>query len=164
MAAASARSSSSAFTTILAAWLTCGVLDGCSALVQSWYLSNKPLTALRPGRVFQGVAYGILGPDTYNRGASSIAMGIAIHFLVALVAAIVFYALSRYIPFMIEQALLSGVLYGIGVHLFMQYVVIPMSVIGKRPFNGRVFFSGLIIHMIVVGPSISLMTRKYSRW
>lgn len=144
---------------ILAAGLTCFTLDGCSALVQSWYLSGK---TPNPMRVFQGVAYGILGPDTYKDGVSSFLLGLAVHLCVAMVAAAVFYGLSRTIPFLIKRALISGVLYGVAVHLFMQYVVIPMSVIGKRPFNARVFFSGLIIHMIVVGPSIALMTKKYS--
>jgi uncharacterized membrane protein YagU involved in acid resistance len=156
-------SSSRASRAILAAGLTCFVLDGCSALVQSWYLINKGISAVRPERVFQGVAYGILGPDTYKQGASSALLGVGIHLMVALTAAAVFYALSRAIPFLLKQALLSGVLYGIAVHLFMQFVVIPLSVIGRRPINMRSFVSGLVIHMIVVGPSIALTIRKYSR-
>jgi hypothetical protein len=147
----------------LAAGLTCFVLDGCSALVQSWYLSGKPISAVRPERVFQGVAYGILGPDTYKQGASSALLGVGIHLLVALGAAAVFYALSRAIPFLIKRALLAGVLYGVAVHLVMQFVVIPLSVIGRRPINMRSFVSGLIIHMIVVGPSIALTVRRFSR-
>lgn len=145
---------------ILAAGLTCFTLDGLSALIQSWYLTGK---TPNPMRVFQGVAYGILGPDTYKHGVSSFLLGLAVHLSVAMVAAAVFYALSRMIPFLIDQALISGVLFGVAVHLFMQWVVVPMSVIGKRPFNARSFYSGLIVHMIVVGPSIALTIKKYSK-
>ena len=140
---------------ILAAGLTCFVLDGCSALIQSWYLSGK---TPNPERVFQSVAFGLLGPDTYKMGVSSFLLGLLVHLIVAMGAATVFYALSRFVPFLIDQALIAGVLYGAAVHFFMQYATIPLSKIGPRPFNARSFYSGLIIHVIVVGPSIALMT------
>jgi len=145
---------------ILAAGLTCFVLDGCSALIQSWYLSGK---TPNPMRVFQGVAYGILGPDTYKQGVTSFLLGLSVHLLVALTAAAVLYLLSRFVPALLDQALIVGPLYGAAVHLFMQYAVIPMSKIGSRPFNARVFYSGLIIHVLVVGPSIALTTAAVLR-
>jgi hypothetical protein len=140
---------------ILAAAFTCFALDGLSALVQSWILSGK---TPNPERVFQSVAFGILGPDTFKLGTRSFLLGLLVHFTVALGASIVFYTMSRALPFLIEQALVSGVLFGIGVHLIMQFIVIPMSLIGRRPFNTKAFVTGLIIHMIVVGPSIALTT------
>jgi hypothetical protein len=64
---------------------------------------------------------------------------------------------------MIEQAVLCGVLFGVLVHVFMNFVVIPLSAIGRRPFNTRSFVVQLLVHVIVVGPSIALTVRYYSR-
>lgn len=143
-----------ALRTILVAGLICGVLDGLSALA---------LSAGRFVRLFQFLASGLLGPRSFEGGTATVALGVAVHFSVALGAATVFYFASRAMPFMIEQALLCGVAFGVLVHVFMNFVVIPLSAIGRRPFNFRSFTVQLLIHMIVVGPSIALTIRHYSR-
>jgi hypothetical protein len=74
---------------------------------------------------------------------------------------------NRYIPFLIDPsvhiALLAVVAYGIAVHLFMQFAAIPLSAIGPRPFVTRNFVAQLIVHIVVVGPTIALTVRSYSR-
>ncbi len=93
-----------ALRTILMAGLICGLLDGLSAIA----LSNG-----RWVRLFQYLASGSLGPRAFEGGMATVALGIAAHFTVALGAAGVFYWASRALPFMIEQALLCGVVFGI---------------------------------------------------
>jgi hypothetical protein len=143
-----------ALQVILIAGLTCGVLDGLSAVA---------LTSGRWMRVFQFVASSILGPDSFQGGVATALVGIAIHFLVALSATAIYYSVSRRIPILMDRALLFGVLYGVSIHLFMTFVAIPMSRIGPRPLVLRSFLLQLAVHMIVVGPTIALMIRRYSR-
>jgi len=143
-----------ALRTILVAGLICGTLDGLCAL---------GLSAGRFVRLFRFLASGLLGPKAFEGGMATVALGIAVHFSVALGAAAVFFWASRALPFMIEQAVLCGVLFGVLVHVFMNFVVIPLSAIGRRPFNARAFVMQLLVHMIVVGPSIALTVRYYSR-
>jgi hypothetical protein len=143
-----------ALQVILIAGLTCGVLDGLSAV------------ALAKGqwmRVFQFVASSILGPGSFQGGVGTASVGIAIHFLVALSATTIYYFVSRRVPVLIDQALLSGILYGVTIHLFMTFVAIPMSRTGSRPLVLRAFLMQLAVHMIVVGPTIALMIRRYTR-
>jgi hypothetical protein len=90
-------------------------------------------------------------------------LGTGLHFVIAFGAAAVYYLASRFLPVMIDRALICGVFYGVMVHLIMNFVVIPLSAIGSRPFVPRVFYAVLAIHMVVVGPSISLTVRRYSR-
>lgn len=142
---------------ILAAGLVCGVLDGLSAIALTLLFGGKIL------RTFQGIAGGILGPSTFQKGMSTALLGVALHFLIAFGAAPVYYLASQYLPLLVERALPAGVIYGIAVHLFMQYVVIPVSAIGRRPFVIRSFVAQLIVHMVVVGPSIALTVRSCSR-
>jgi hypothetical protein len=153
-AAALRQTMGMALRTILIAGLICGVLDGLSAVA---------LSGGRWVRLFQYLASGLLGPRAFVGGMATVALGIAAHFSVALGAAAVFYWASRALPFMIDQALLCGVVFGILVHVFMNFVVIPLSALQKRPFNARGFGIQLLIHMIVVGPSIALTVRYYSR-
>ncbi len=136
------------------AGLICGVLDGLSAIA---------LSSGRWVRLFQYLASGLLGPRAFEGGMATVALGIAAHFTVALGASAVFYWASRALPFMIEQALLCGVAFGILVHVFMNFVVIPLTALQKRPFSTKGFMMQLLIHMIVVGPSIALTVQYYSR-
>jgi len=141
---------------ILVAGLICGVLDGICAIALSLFFGGNSI------RVFQGIAGGVLGSAAFRGGAETAALGVALHFVVAFGASAVYYAASRSLHFLIDSALLFGVLYGIMVHLFMNFVVIPLSAIGRRPFVLRTFVPILIVHMIVVGPSIALTVRRYS--
>jgi hypothetical protein len=143
-----------ALLAILMAGLICGTLDGLSALA---------LSGGRWMRLFQFIASGLLGPRSFNGGLATVALGIAAHYSIALGAAAVFFGVSRALPFMIEQALLCGVLFGVLVHVFMNFVVLPLSAVGRRPFNTRGFVMQLLVHMIVVGPSIALTIRYYAR-
>lgn len=143
---------------ILIAGFVCGVLDGLSAIVLTKALGGSTV------RMFQGIARGLQGTAAFQQGANSVLLGVALHFAIAFGAAAVYYLASRLLPVLIRRALLCGVLYGAAVHLFMTFVVIPLSAIGQRPFVPRVFCYLLAIHMVVVGPSISLMVRRYSPW
>jgi hypothetical protein len=141
---------------ILLAGLVCGVLDGLSAIALTKALGGSAV------RMFQGIARGVQGAAAFQQGANSALLGVALHFAIAFGAAAVYYLSSRFLPVLVRRALLCGVLYGVAVHLFMTFVVIPLSAIGPRPFVPRVFCYLLAIHMVVVGPSISLMVRRYS--
>lgn len=143
-----------AFRAILIAGLTCGTLDGLCALA---------LSAGRFTRLFQFIASAALGPASFNGGMRTAALGLAFHFLIALTAATVYFLASRAIPLMIDRALLAGVLYGAMVHGFMSQVVLPLSAIGRRPFNPPSFLTQLAVHMIVVGPTIALLIKRYAR-
>jgi hypothetical protein len=138
-----------ALRTIFLAGVICGTLDGLSAVA---------LAGGRWIRLFQFIASGILGPNAFKGGLGAATLGIALHFSIALGAAAVYYAASRAVPFLVERAILCGIAYGVAVHLFMYFVTIPLSAIGKRGF-----LTQLMVHMIVVGPSIALVVRHYSR-
>lgn len=139
---------------ILIAGLICGTLDGLSALA----LSGGKFV-----RLFQFIASGLLGPEAFKGGMKVAVSGVALHFLIALGASAVFYAASRALPLLIDHAIRYGVLFGVAIHLFMNFAVIPMSAIGRRPFNPTGFGLQLLVPMIVVGPTIALTIRHYSR-
>src|SRR5712672_345255 len=141
---------------ILWGGLLCGVLDITAALVVYGYMGA------RPPRLLQGIAAGLLGARTYNGGAATALLGLLCHFVIAFSAAAVFVAASRMAPFLVRQAVLSGVLYGVAVYFFMNRVVVPLSAAAKFPFSFKMMVIGVIIHIFCVGLPISLAARRYA--
>jgi hypothetical protein len=147
----------SALQPILWAGIICGVLDGLSAV------GLTVLSGSTPVRLFQYIASGLVGRSAFTGGLVSSALGVSLHFTVALGAAAVYYAASRRAPFLNEHAILAGALFGVAVHVFMTFVVVPLSAIGTRRFVWSGFLVLLVIHIIVVGPSIALTVRHFAR-
>lgn len=85
------------------------------------------------------------------------------HFLIAMVAAIVFNLATRYLPSLVGHYLLSGALYGVIVFLSMNLVVIPLSAMPKRPFTLSGVITQMLIHIFCVGLPISLAASRIWR-
>lgn len=139
---------------IAAAGFVCGTLDAISARV----VSGAPWM-----RISQFIASGVLGPDSFKGGLRTVLLGTGLHYTIAFGATIVFFVASRFMPVLLDRALLFGPIYGICVHLFMQFVVLPLSAIGRRPHTLQGFLIQLAVHMIVVGPSIAFTLRSVLR-
>lgn len=80
-----------------------------------------------PERILRGIAAGLLGHEALTMDSWTIVLGAALHFFTAVCAAFVFYALSRPFPFLARRWALSGAAFGVGVFLFMHFLVIPLS-------------------------------------
>ena len=149
---------SNTFRAIVYGGLLAGVLDLMAACV------NSGLRGVSPVRVFQAIAAGLLGAESYQGSAATAVLGVFLHFVIAFGATIVFYAASRKIKFLTNQAVISGLLYGIAVYWFMQLIVLPLSNFpGRGRFELTQVIIGLIIHMLFVGLPIALVIRRYSK-
>jgi len=140
---------------VLLAGATCGVLDITSALTLS------KLQGMDAVRLLQGIASGLLGPKSFTGGRGTAALGLGFHFLIACVAAAVYYTASRRLTLLQAHFMLCGLLYGIAVHLFMSFVVLPLSLLPRR-FSIKRFATQLVIHMFFVGLPISLIVRYFA--
>jgi uncharacterized membrane protein YagU involved in acid resistance len=142
------------------AGLIAGILDLTAACVVSWLRAG-----VTPGTVFQSVASGVYGPASFNGGTKTQVLGIVFHFIIATTWAAVYYFASRKIPFLLNQTIISGVLYGVAVYLFLNFVVIPLSAIPRRttpvPISGRLI--GMSIIIVCVGLPIAFIVRRLSR-
>jgi len=154
--------SSRAIKTILIAGLIAGVLDITYACVFSYIRRGA-----KPIAVLQSVAAGALGPKAQEGGIKTAALGLFFHFLIALTAATVYYFSSRVLRFMITHAIISGILYGICVYLFMYGIVLRVSAIHSNRYPWSypwpVLIGNLAIHTLGIGLTIGLITRYFSR-
>jgi len=147
---------SGAAQAIFYAGLLCGVLDITAAFI-TWAVQGVP-----PGRLLQGIAAGLLGPQSFNGGAATVTLGAVLHFLIAFSASAVFYVASRKIDFMTRSPILAGVLYGVCVYLVMYWIVMPLSRFHSPQTLARTIVA-IITHMVCVGLPISLMVRPLRR-
>jgi uncharacterized membrane protein YagU involved in acid resistance len=144
---------------ILLGGLIAGTLDISYACINSYIVRRTS-----PIRVLQSVASGALGAKAFTAGIKTAVLGLAFHFLIALTAAAVYYLASQKLRFLITQAIISGVIYGIGIYLFMNFVVLPLSAIPfKMAYPPASLIGGLLIHMLGIGLPIALVVRRSSR-
>jgi hypothetical protein len=147
----------------LAAILCGGAIAGAFDLTYATVFYG--LRGVRPIRVSQSIASGLLGPKAYDGGLRTALLGVLLHFVIAVGAAAVFYLLSRKVTALIEKPVLFGMLYGAAIYFFMHFVVLPLA--ANPRFRTTTFsvatVSDFAVHMILIGPSIALAARRFSR-
>ena len=131
---------------ILYGTLAVGTLDLLDAFVFFGLRSGAT-----PGRILQSIAAGVFGRGASRMGIHSMGAGFLLHYFIAFLIVAIFYALSRAIPFLRRQWLISGFVYGVAAYAVMNYVVLPLSAAGRGPFVLPVFVNGILIHALGVG-------------
>lgn len=148
---------------IITGWLLCGVLDIVAACLQAWIQGGRA-----PADVLRGVASALWGAAAMTSGPGMAAIGLAMHFTVALTATLVFYVLSRRFAVLRTAPLwLVGPLYGVGVFCAMNYGTLPaLSWLRSLYLNttprwpGSMRWPQLAIHMVCVGLPIVWAIRR----
>ncbi len=143
--AAAAPPHNEAVRAIVYGTIAVGVLDGLDAVI------FFGLRGVPPGRIFQGIASGLLGRAAFYGGAESALVGLAIHVLIAFSIVWTCTQVVRRLPVLSEAPFTFGVAYGLGVYAFMNLVVIPLSAAGPAQVSGPVLVNGVLIHIVGVG-------------
>jgi hypothetical protein len=132
-----------------------GILDIVYACISQSLRGRSPLWTL------QSVASGLLGNDAFTMGAASGILGLICHFVISIGAAATYWIVSRELRVLRERPIVSGLLFGVCVYLFMNFVVIPLS---QFPFELKYPVSrlaqGFVSHAFFVGLPIALALRK----
>lgn len=140
---------------ILGIGLIAGTLDITDALIFSHFRGATPVI------VFQYIASGLIGTKSFQLGWTSVALGVAIHYFIALTWTAVFYFASRKFPILLRHPVLSGLLYGVAVYLFMNLVALPLSRVRLAPHVSLVSrVNGLLALMFCIGLTIALLVRR----
>jgi hypothetical protein len=145
--------------TILYGGLTVGLLDACDATVFFGALG------VRPDRIAQHVASGLIGPASFEGGAATIILGVVLHFTVAICIATTFYLLSVRIPALVAHPVIGGLGFGVAAYFVMGHVVLPLSRVksSSGAFSFPVFANGVIGHAVLIGLPIALFAARSAR-
>jgi hypothetical protein len=138
------------------AGLAAGLLDASAGVVvyYIWFGFN-------PFQVLQYIAEGIFGPEAMSGGFPMVLAGLLLHFFIAYVASAVYLFAYPRLRVLSTFPVISGLLFGAGVWLFMNLIVVPNSNIPPAPFDAGLAAVGIIWHMVLVGLPVALIAKKY---
>lgn len=143
--------------TILFAGFVAGTLDILCAI---FFLANGNAAG-----VFRFIARGALGDAAFEGGVEMIILGAVFHYIIAFCFTIGYFIAFPYIPILRRQKFISGLLYGIFVWAFMQYIVLPLTHNPPDPVTFDHAWKNILILMLAVGLPISLIIYKhYSKY
>lgn len=134
--------------------LIAGILDAVDGVIAFG------TQGLNPVQVLQYISSGALGQSAFRGGMATAALGAVFHFLIAWATAAVFVLAGRPIQVLKTQAVPFGLLYGVAVYFFMNYLVLPLSAVAPSPFHISLFLNGVIGHALFVGLPIALYSRR----
>ena len=126
--------------------LAAGVGDSVLALVL------YPVSLVR---IYQSVASGLLGRDSFQGGLATAALGMFLHFFIATTATFVYVVASSRLKLLLKQPVACGLAFGIAVYFFMGFVVVPLS----RARAGGFAWPPMLGHALLVGLPIALVAR-----
>jgi len=133
-----------------------GVLAGLLDLTQACVLFGWRIPLV--------IAAGLLGRQAIHGGPATYALGLLLHFFIAISAAAVYYATSRKLTFMTNHPVVCGLFFGMAVENVMNLIVLPLSALhAAGPYNLRELILGLVVHAIVIGLPISFSVSRFSR-
>ena len=146
----------SASGTILWSGLVAGLLDATAGVIVYfiWFSYN-------PFQVLQFIAAGVWGPGAFEGGFPMVLAGLGLHFLIAFVVATIYFMAYPKIALLRQYKVAAGLVYGVGIWLVMNLLVVPNSNIPPAPFDGLLAFVGILWHAVLVGLPIALITARY---
>jgi uncharacterized membrane protein YagU involved in acid resistance len=136
---------------ILIATLVAGTLD------LGYALTVSAIRGTPPNVILQAIASGLLGRSSFEGGAPTAAAGLLLHYGIMACFVVAYFLASRRWSSLVERPFLWGPIYGAGVFVVMNYVVVPLSAIGKAFERPPLLFAGeLFSHLVFVGLVIAL--------
>lgn len=153
----STRSRFSLFLVVLWIGLIAGTLDISENLIFNHF------RGITPKMIFQFIASGLIGMRSFHLGLFSVALGVVIHYCIALTWTTVFCLASRRLPILTRRPVTSGLLYGAVVYLMMNVIVLPLTAIphvasASTPAS---LISNVLALLFCIGLTISLLCRHY---
>lgn len=140
---------------VLAGGLVAGTLDIAYACI-FWALK----AGVPASRIFQSVAAGLLGKASFQGGAATAVLGLALHYFIALSMALTYYLVAGRLPVLRRRAGLCGAAYGLLLYGIMNYVVVPLSAAGPGSRDPLWITLSIAVHTLLIGLPIALFVRR----
>jgi hypothetical protein len=109
---------------------------------------------------WKGVASGLLGQTARDGGMEMVALGIALHFFINMAGAALFYLILSHVKFLPRQWFVLAVAYGIAVLLVMNYVILPLSAIGRGIYPLEQLHVHAFWHIVLVGLPVGFFVAR----
>jgi hypothetical protein len=115
---------------------------------------------VQPPRIFQSVARGVLGAASFRGGAATAALGLFLHYFIAIAMSFAYYLVASRWKALHERAITLGAAYGLVLYGVMTYIVVPLSRAGGGGGGDRLWIAlSIVVHMFLIGVPIALFTK-----
>lgn len=151
------------FASALTAGLIAGALDITAACIQAYIK-----TGTAPEQVLKYVASGAVDPKAFSNDIMLAAVGLLVHFIIAISFTFFFFFLAKQIPSLVKYPIPIGILYGVFVWGTMRFIILPYisrlnpkPIVGQEAIKNAAIAAGIIV--ICIGIPVVLLARKYIR-
>jgi len=148
----------SVFAPILVGGLLSGAIDLTYA---STY--HGLVNGITPIRILQSIASGLLGMAAFDQAFPAALIGFIAHFSILIVAAAMFYAASRRLPFLTRHPYLAGMAFGVAIYCTMNFIVLPLSAAPHFKHTLPGTLSDFSVHVLLLGPAIAMSVWYFDR-
>ena len=140
-----------------------GMIIGVTqVIIQEWFvfsvLSNNPFIT-----VLQYIASCVLGIAAFGGGIGTALLGVLFHFFISVVIAGVFILSADRIPLLRRYAIPGALVYGLGVFIVLNFIVIPLSKAPPLPastLSVPLLTEITIDHILIIGLTLGFIVRR----
>jgi uncharacterized membrane protein YagU involved in acid resistance len=102
-----------------------------------------------------------LGNAAFTGGLATALLGVFFHYLASFVIAGVFILSAARIPLLRRNIIVGSLLYGVGVFIVMNFIVLPLSAAPPLPVSTMPQIIELLIeHILVIGLPLGILVRR----
>lgn len=127
---------------IISAALLVGTLDIAAAIVRTLITGGNPI------HMFQFIASGVFGTDSFSGGLLFAFYGLVFHYCIAFAWTVLFFWVYPKMKFLSKNKVVTGLGYGFFIWVVMNYIVLPLSNVPQFPLK---FFPAIIAMLILIG-------------
>ncbi len=144
-------------TAILWITLVAGTLDISENIIFNAFRHVTPYM------IFQYIASGLVGMKSFDAGIASVALGVAIHYAIALAWTVIFFVASRRLEILVRRPVICGLVYGGVVYMIMNFVVLPLTRVphAEKAMTLASRINGVAALLFCIGLTIALLVRRY---
>ena len=138
------------------------IIGTADVIIYHWFVTNV-LGGIPLISVYQYIASGALGNAAFAGGIATALLGVLFHYLISIVIAGVFILSANRIPLLRRYLIPGSLLYGFGLFIVMNLIVLPLSAAPALPAPPMWLFIEMILeHILLIGLPLGLLMRQYA--
>jgi hypothetical protein len=136
------------------------ILGMLHLIIQSWLvfslIEKNPLIS-----VLQYVASGAMGKAAFEGGLATALLGLVLDLLMTTIMAGVFILSAERIPLLRRHVIPGSLLYGFGVFIVMNFIILPLSAAPALPAPPMWLFIEIILeHILLIGLPLGILVQR----
>jgi hypothetical protein len=127
-------------------------------IIQVWFvfsfLGKTPFMS-----VLQYIASGAMGNAAFAGGLATALLGMILEFIMTMIIAGIFILSADRIPLLRRHVILGSLLYGFGVFIVMNFIVLPLSAAPPVPVSIMEVIEIAVEHILLIGLPLGILMR-----